>query len=66
MLNLDVTLVYGKRDLEATKIVVSVFLYGSFSFRATRWRTQYVREVDAAVLLIRQMLMHQFLLLIHQ
>jgi len=29
-------------------IVVSVFLYGSFSFRATRWRTQYVREVNAA------------------
>ena len=24
--NLDVTLVYGKRDLEATKIVVSFFL----------------------------------------
>ena len=29
-------------------IVVSVLLYGSFSFRATRWRTQYVREVNAA------------------
>ena len=29
-------------------IVVSVVLYGSFSFRATRWRTQYVREVNAA------------------
>jgi len=29
-------------------IVVSVFLYGSFSFRATTWRTQYVREVNAA------------------
>ena len=29
-------------------IVVAVFLYGSFSFRATRWRTQYVREVNAA------------------
>ena len=32
----------------AAVIVVSVFLYGSFSFRATRWRTQYVREVNAA------------------
>ena len=29
-------------------IVVSVFLYGSFSFQATRWRTPYVREVNAA------------------
>jgi len=29
-------------------IVVSVLLYGSFSFRATSWRTQYVREVNAA------------------
>ena len=29
-------------------IVVSVLFYGSFSFRATRWRTQYVREVNAA------------------
>ena len=28
-------------------IVVSVFLYGSFSF-GLRWRTQYVREVNAA------------------
>ena len=32
----------------AAVIVVSVFLYGSFSFRATTWRTQYVREVNAA------------------
>ncbi len=32
----------------AAVIVVAVFLYGSFSFRATRWRTQYVREVNAA------------------
>ena len=32
----------------AAVIVVSVFLYGSFSFRATSWRTQYVREVNAA------------------
>jgi len=32
----------------AAVILVSVFLYGSFSFRATRWRTQYVREVNAA------------------
>ena len=32
----------------AAVIVVSVLLYGSFSFRATRWRTQYVREVNAA------------------
>ena len=32
----------------AAVILISVFLYGSFSFRATRWRTQYVREVNAA------------------
>ena len=32
----------------AAVIVVSVCLYGSFSFRATSWRTQYVREVNAA------------------
>lgn len=32
----------------AAVILVSVFFYGSFSFRATRWRTQYVREVNAA------------------
>ena len=32
----------------AAVIVVSVFLYGSFSFRATSWRTQYIREVNAA------------------
>ena len=32
----------------ASVIVVAVFSYGSFSFRATRWRTQYVREVNAA------------------
>ena len=32
----------------AAVIMVSVFLYGSFSFRATSWRTQYVREVNAA------------------
>ena len=32
----------------AAVIVVSVLLYGSFSFRATSWRTQYVREVNAA------------------
>ena len=32
----------------ASVIVVSVFLYGSFSFRATRWRNQYVREVNNA------------------
>ena len=32
----------------AAVIVVSVLFYGSFSFRATSWRTQYVREVNAA------------------
>ena len=32
----------------AAVIAVSVFFYGWFSFQATRWRTQYVREVDAA------------------
>ena len=32
----------------AAVVVVSVFLYGSFSFQATRWRTQYVRDVNAA------------------
>ena len=37
MLNLDVTLVYGKRDLEATKIVVSVFFCQS-DFEGGVWR----------------------------
>jgi ATP-binding cassette subfamily B protein len=32
----------------ATITVVSVFLYGLFSLRATEWRTQFVREMNAA------------------
>jgi ATP-binding cassette subfamily B protein len=29
-------------------VLFSVGLYGAFSFRATRWRTRYIREVNAA------------------
>ena len=37
--NLDVTLVYGKRDLEATKIVVSVcFCFCESDFKGGVWR----------------------------
>ena len=32
----------------ALVVLVSVMAYGSFSFRATSWRTQYVREVNRA------------------
>ncbi len=32
----------------AAVILLSVFLYGGFSFRATRWRTRYVRDVNEA------------------
>ncbi len=32
----------------AAVILLSVFLYGSFSFRATHWRTRYVRDVNEA------------------
>ncbi|WP_435216082.1 ABCB family ABC transporter ATP-binding protein/permease [Luminiphilus sp. nBUS_16] len=29
-------------------VLLSVALYGAFSFRATRWRTRYIREANAA------------------
>ena len=29
-------------------VLLSVALYGAFSFRATRWRTRFIREVNAA------------------
>lgn len=32
----------------ALVVLLSVMAYGSFSFRATSWRTQYVREVNRA------------------
>ncbi|MFK7830744.1 MAG: ABC transporter ATP-binding protein/permease [Congregibacter sp.] len=32
----------------ASIVVLSVLLYGLFSFRATAWRTRFVREVNAA------------------
>ena len=32
----------------AAVVVISVFVYGVFSFRATEWRTRFVREVNEA------------------
>jgi ATP-binding cassette subfamily B protein len=32
----------------AAVVVISVFVYGMFSFRATEWRTRFVREVNEA------------------
>ena len=33
---------------EYAGVIVVSASYGSFTFQATRWRTQYVREVNAA------------------